>query len=182
MPLTGLPAVTALIRDHLVQEVAAGFPRLTRIPSLWRHQISRSPSPPCRSPTARPSSAPGPREAPCSSFRRAMPTTRHFASPTTTPRFSATARLMLTGPLAMGLRYQDLRMIKATLGDPMSMTMMAQTRANLAFVPRDDFPPNLVPDQDPKNLKPAKAPQLRRLYRQRLQIILRVLKREAPWR
>jgi hypothetical protein len=40
---------------------------------------------------------------------------------------------------------------------------MAQTRARLDFVPRDDLPPNLVPDPDLRNLKPAKAPQLRKL-------------------
>jgi hypothetical protein len=41
--------------------------------------------------------------------------------------------------------------------------MMAQTRAGLDFTPRDDMPPELVPDPDPARLKPAKAPQLRKL-------------------
>jgi hypothetical protein len=63
----------------------------------------------------------------------------------------------------MGLRYCDLRMTRMMSNDAQSMTMMAQTRAKLDYVPRDDFPPNLVSAQDPKALNPAKAPQLRKL-------------------
>jgi len=162
MPLRGLPAVTALIKDHLVQEVEAGFPRLTRIPGSgvikFLDYFSTLPEPDRK--TLLNARAQGgalqffpPRDA----YDAALRLANHD------PALQRYGAAMLTGPLAMGLRYQDLRMIKATLGDPMSMAMMAQTRANLAFVPRDDFPPNLVPDQDPKHLNPAKAPQLRKL-------------------
>ena len=54
-------------------------------------------------------------------------------------------------------------MMKAMLNDRMSVEMMAQTRATLDFIPRDDMPAVLVPDPDFTHLKPAKAPLLRKL-------------------
>ncbi len=162
MPLTRLPEVTALVRNHLVREVAAGFPTLTRIPSSgvirFLDYFATLPEPDRAA--LLDSRAKGgalqffpPRDA----YDAALHHANHD------PAILRYRAALHSGPLAMGLRYQDLRMIKATLGDPMSMAMMAQTRSTLAFVPRDDFPPNLVPDQDPKNLKPAKAPLLRKL-------------------
>jgi hypothetical protein len=62
---------------------------------------------------------------------------------------------------SMGLRYEGIRMRKAMLSDPMSIRMMAETRAKLTFTPRDDMPPELVPD--PEHLNPAKAPLFRKL-------------------
>jgi len=47
---------------------------------------------------------------------------------------------MLRGPLAMGLRYQSIRMAKAVLKDAQSVAMMQQTRAGLGYVPRDVRP------------------------------------------
>ncbi len=47
---------------------------------------------------------------------------------------------MLRGPLAMGLRYQSIRMAKAMLSDTESVAMMRQTRSTLGYVPRDDAP------------------------------------------
>jgi hypothetical protein len=63
----------------------------------------------------------------------------------------------------MGLRYQSLRDIANMVSDPKAIAMMAQTRATLAFTPRDDLPPELVADPDLTHVKPAKAPQLRKL-------------------
>jgi len=162
MPLTRLPEVTALVRDRLVREVAAGFPTLTRIPSSGVIQFldyfATLPVPDREA--LLDSRAQGgalqffpPRDA----YDAALQHANHD------PAVLRYRAALHSGPLAMGLRYQDLRMIKVTLGDPMSVAMMAQTRSTLSFVPRDDFPPNLVPDQDPKNLKPAKAPLLRKL-------------------
>ena len=162
MALTRLPEATALIRDHLVREVAAGFPTLTRIPSSGAIKLldycATLPEP------DREAFLDARARGGALQFfppREAYDATLHLAQHD--PALLRYRAALLNGPLAMGLRYQDLRMIKATLGDPMSMAMMAQTRSNLPFVPRDDFPPNLIPDQDPKNLKPAKAPQLRKL-------------------
>jgi hypothetical protein len=70
---------------------------------------------------------------------------------------------MRSPSFSMGLRYAGLRMMKAMLLDRQSVEMMAQTRVRLDFTPRDDMPPELVPDPDPARLKPAKALQLRKL-------------------
>jgi len=51
---------------------------------------------------------------------------------------------MLRGPLAMGLRYQSIRMAKAMLSDAESVAMMRQTRSTLGYMPRDDAPLPLV--------------------------------------
>src|SRR4029077_14883481 len=81
----------------------------------------------------------------------------------TNPALARYRQGMQSAPFTMGLRYVGLRMMKAMLSDRMSMEMMAQTRATLDFIPRDDLPPALVPDPDPAHLKPAKAPLLRKL-------------------
>jgi hypothetical protein len=63
---------------------------------------------------------------------------------------------MQSAAYSMGMRHQSLRMLKAMIGDPMSMKTIAETRAKLDFVPRDDLPPSLVPDPDVSHLKPAR--------------------------
>lgn len=68
-----------------------------------------------------------------------------------------------TGQFAYGLRYQDVRMAKATLKDPESMRHMAETRSKLDFVPRDDPPSELMPEPDRLKVQAAKAPLLRKL-------------------
>ena len=74
------------------------------------------------------------------------------------------------GPLAMGLRYQSIRMAKAMmLNDAQSVAMMRQTRSTLAYVQRDDAPVRLVNDPDVTKLHPAKAPHLRKLAKPLLQ-------------
>src|SRR5258705_6065892 len=70
---------------------------------------------------------------------------------------------MLSAPFTMGMRYQGLRMLKAMLTDPVSIEMIAKTRATLDFTPRDDAPLALVPDLEVDHLKPSKAPLLRKL-------------------
>jgi hypothetical protein len=161
MSLAKFAEATSLIREHLVQEVAAGFPRLSRIPSsqvikfldyfagltepdreALLDLLARGGALQFYSPRDSYDALLGPQEERASQRYRAA---------------------MLSAPYSMGLRHQDLRMIKSALGDPMSVAMMAQTRARLDFAPRDDLPPNLVPDPDPRNLKPAKAPLLRKL-------------------
>lgn len=79
------------------------------------------------------------------------------------PMWLAMRSAMTSPHFSMGLRYAGLRMLKAVLSDRQSVEMMAKTRAGLDFTPRDDLPPELVPDPDPMHLKPAKAPQLRKL-------------------
>ena len=67
-----------------------------------------------------------------------------------------------SGSFAYGLRYVDLRMARAVLNDPESMTRMAQTRSTLDFQPRDDPPKALTPESDIRKIQPAKAPLLRK--------------------
>jgi hypothetical protein len=87
---------------------------------------------------------------------------------------------MLRGPLAMGLRYQSIRMAKAVLNDAQSIAMMQQTRSTLDYVPRDDAPLPLVNDADVTKLHPAKAPQLKKLVKPLLQGLLGAKEERMP--
>jgi hypothetical protein len=87
---------------------------------------------------------------------------------------------MLRGPLAMGLRYQSIRMAKAMLSDAESVAMMRQTRSTLGYVPRDDAPVPLVNDTDVTKLHPAKAPQLKKLVKPLLQRLLTATEEKMP--
>ena len=87
---------------------------------------------------------------------------------------------MLRGPLAMGLRYQSIRMAKAMLSDAESVAMMRQTRSTLGYVPRDDAPVPLVNDADLTRLHPAKAPLLKKLVKPLLQGLLGAKQEKMP--
>ncbi len=98
----------------------------------------------------------------------------------TDPAFLRYREAMLSAPFTMGLRYLDLRMLKAVLGDPTSVQMMAQTRATLDFTPRDDPPTALVSSLDPAQLKPSKAPQLRKLIEAAFKELFATAKKKLP--
>jgi len=87
---------------------------------------------------------------------------------------------MLRGPLAMGLRYQSIRMAKAVLSDAESVAMMRQTRSTLGYVPRDDAPVPLVNDADVTRLHPVKAPLLKKLVKPLLQGLLGAKEEKMP--
>lgn len=87
---------------------------------------------------------------------------------------------MSRGPLAMGLRYQSIRMAKAMLSDPQSVAMMRETRSTLTYVPRDDAPVPLVNDADVAMLHPARAPQLKKLLKPLLQRLLNAREEKMP--
>jgi hypothetical protein len=87
---------------------------------------------------------------------------------------------MLRGPIAMGLRYQSIRMAKAVLSDAQSVTMMRQTRSSLGYVPRDDAPVPLVNDSDVTRLHPAKAPLLKKLVKPLLRGLLGACEEKMP--
>src|SRR5262249_31072530 len=87
---------------------------------------------------------------------------------------------MLQGPLAVGLRYQSIRMAKAMLNDPQSVAMMQHARSTLGYVPRDDAPVPLVNDTDVTKLHPAKAPQLKKLVKPLLQTLLGATEEKMP--
>lgn len=70
---------------------------------------------------------------------------------------------MVSPQFGAGLRYWDVRTIRYAVTDPEAIARWTETRSRRAFVPRDDPPPELVPDPDLTHLEPAKAPQLRSL-------------------
>jgi hypothetical protein len=176
MTLERLDDVTTLLRAYLATEAGAGFPRLNRVPSSsvvrFLDYWAGLPG--------------GEREALLDARARlgalgsrSPAEVREdllalMASEPALLRYHAATR---SGPLAMGLRYQSLRMVKSTLGDPESVTMMARTRATLDYTPRDDMPVALVPDPDRSHVKPARAPQLRALISRAFGALFAVEKR-----
>ncbi len=180
MSLDRLDGVGALVAAQLAEEVQTGFPNLRRTPSsgvigfldyfdglgaMERDALLKA--------LAR-GSALGflfPVPAVCDEQLR-------FVS--TDPALLAWRQAAISGPLAMGLRYQSLRMTKWVLNDPMSVQMMAETRAKLDFVPRDDVPLELAPDPDRANIQPAKAPMLRTLINKALGDLFPHQKRKLP--
>jgi hypothetical protein len=71
-------------------------------------------------------------------------------------------------------------MAKAVLNDAQSVAMMKQTRSTLGYVPRDDAPVPLVNDPDVRNLRPAKAAQLKKLINPLLQRLLGAQEEKMP--
>ena len=160
--------IVSLIRDHVHAEADAGYPLLRRIPSTraiicfdYLETIS---------PQERGDFLDAHARAFALSFVPA-PAARQeiqqlfLSHPALVKYRDATQR----GPLAMGLRYQSIRMAKAMLNDPQSVAMMRQTRSTLAYTPRDDAPVPLVNDPDITRLHPAKAPLLKKLIKPVLQ-------------
>jgi hypothetical protein len=162
MSLERLDDVTAFLRRHLAAEVEAGFPRVTRIPSAGAIRFLDY----FATLTAADQDALLDANARASAliyFPPPLIADQLQAMLDTNPALAAHGKAMQSALFSMGLRYSGLSMRKAMQTDPMSIKMMAQTRSTLDFVPRDDLPPALVPDPDPMHLKPAKAPQLRKL-------------------
>ena len=162
MPVENLDQVSALLKAHLTEEARAGFPMLIRIPSTGT----------IRSLDYAATLTAADLDSLLNAFARAdaMKFFPRLATPDQMLNFANTDAALLhyrnamqSAPFTMGLRYLDLRMMKAMLSDRMSVEMMAQTRATLDFIPRDDMPVTLVADPDPAHLKPAKAPLLRKL-------------------
>jgi len=87
---------------------------------------------------------------------------------------------MSRGPIAMGLRYQGIRMAQAILRDPQSIEMMHRTRSKLSYVPRDDAPLTIVHDADVTKLNPAKSPQLKKLIKPLMQDFLATKEDKMP--
>lgn len=154
-----------LIEAHLKSEARSGFPTLRRIPSTGAIRFLDYAG----------TLSTGERDALMHALARSA--ALGFSPPLlaredlldllgTDPALVAYRTVMQSLPFAMGLRYEGLRMRKATMNDPTSVAMMAQTRSTLDFAPRDDMPPELVPDPDLAHLKPAKAPLMRKLLNQ----------------
>ena len=171
--------IASLVRDYMHAEADAGYPLLRRIPSThttacfdYLESISR-----------------GEREEFLEAQARLTalgfvltPVARQeiLQLVDSNPALVKYRSAKQQGPLAMGLRYQSIRMAKAMLNDAQSVAMMRQTRSTLGYVPRDDAPVPLVNDPDVTKLHPVKAPQLKKLVKPLLQGLLGAKEEKMP--
>jgi hypothetical protein len=157
-----IPEIATLLRKEFDAEIAAGFPKLSRIPSSGVIKFLDYFAP--LSPAER---------GPLLEVLAQLGAMHFFPTPqiageyeklrTTNPALVRLGDAMQSAPFAYGLRYQDLRMSRMMLNDRESVAQIAKTRSTLDFEPRDDPPTTLVLDPDLRNAQPAKAPLLRKL-------------------
>lgn len=162
MSLQNLGEISELLKAHLTREAQAGFPKLTRNPSSstiafldYFDTLTAADRDSLLDVRAQVGAL--------NLFPPMAVRERVEMLVNTNPALIRYRQAMQSARFTMGMRYVGLRMMKAMLSDPMSMEMMARTRATLDFVPRDDLPPALVPDPEPAHVTPAKAPLLRKL-------------------
>jgi hypothetical protein len=167
MDIPGLSRAVSMLRAYFETERQAGFPRLTRTPASnvisWLDYFASLPAPDQQALLDSLSALSALRF-----FPLALTHARILQLIDSDPPLIACRKALQSPQFSMGLRYEGIRMRKAMMSDPTSMQVMAQTRASLGFTPRDDMPAALVPDPEPANLKPAKAPQLRKLLNEML--------------
>ena len=171
--------VVSLIRDHMHAEADASYPLLRRIPSThatacFDYLESISPAEREELLGARA------RVAALGFVLTPYAQQEILQLVNSNPALVKYREAMSRGPLAMGLRYQSIRMAKAVLNDAQSVAMMQHTRSSLGYVPRDDAPVPLVNDADVTKLHPAKAPQLKKLVKPLLQGLLGAKEEKVP--
>ncbi len=171
--------IVSRVREYLHAEADAGYPLLRRIPSTratvcfdYLESISQAEQDELLDAHAR-ATALGFVLTPA-----AQQELLQFAN--SNPALAKYRDALSRGPLAMGLRYQSIRMAKAMLNDAQSVAMMRQMRSTLDYVPRDDAPVPLVNDADVTRLHPAKAPQLKKLVKPLLQSFLGAKEEKIP--
>ena len=174
-----LSSIEALVREELGREAAAGFPKLTRIPSIGVIRFLDYFA-----------SLPQAEHTPLLDALARLGAMHFFPSPliakaheqvrTTNPALFRMGAAMKSPVFIFGLRYEGLRMSKAILNDPESLAHMKQTRSTLDFQPRDDPPKELVSDPDIRHVQTAKAPLLRKLLNQSLTTLLGVKAVKQP--
>lgn len=161
MPLDKLDEATSLLKSHLRAEAEAEFPRMRRTPSTSAVQFLDYFD------TLPASGAEALLDAlaqlgalrffpPLESYGRMQ------SIATANSAYLAYRRALQSPQFTLGLRYVEPRMRKALLTDPAGRATMAEARANIDFVPRDDAPAELMPE-DGTDPTPAKAPLLRKL-------------------
>jgi hypothetical protein len=171
--------IVSLVREHIHAEADAGYPLLRKIPSTDAtvyFDYLESISPAKRDDLL---------EAQARMFALGFvptPGARHEIDRLlkSNPALLQYRDARTRGPLAMGLRYQSIRMAKAMLSDAQSVALMRQTRSTLDYVPRDDAPVPLVNDTDVTRLHPAKAPLLKKLVKPLLQGLLDAKEKKTP--
>jgi len=154
--------IAAMVRTEFAQEVDAGFPVLSRIPSTGALKFLDNFA----------TLAPADRIALLDTLAR-LGALHFFPAPLiakaheqlriTDPALTRFYAVMQSGDFAYGLRYCDLRMARALMNDPESRAQMARTRSTLDFQPRDDLPELLVGSTPLLDIQTAKAPLLRKL-------------------
>jgi hypothetical protein len=155
-------AIAELLRAELAQEVEAGFPVLSRIPSTGIVQFLDNFA--TLEPADRMSLLDAlARIAALNFFPAPLIARAHEQLRTTDSIVIRFYRGMQSGDFAYGLRYLDVRMARAAVRDPETMAHMARTRAALDFQPRDDLPELLVGSTPLKDIQTVRAPQLRKL-------------------
>ena len=171
--------IVSWVHDHMRAEADAGYPLLRRIPST--HATACFDYLESISPAERDELLEARARVAALGFVRSLPAQQEILQlVTSTPALVKCREAMSRGPLAMGLRYQSLRMAKAVLNDAQSVAMMQQTRSTLGYVPRDDAPVPLVNDPDVSQLHPVKAPQLKKLVKPLLQGLLGAKEEKMP--
>src|SRR5262245_38486135 len=171
--------IVSLIREHMHAEADAGYPLLRRIPST--HATACFDYLESISPADRKELLEARARVAALGFVVTPPAQQEILQlVNSNPALVKYREAMLHGPLAMGLRYQSIRMAKAVLNDAQSFAMMRQTRSTLGYVPRDDAPVPLVNDPDVSKLHPAKAPQLKKLVKPLLQGLLGASEEKLP--
>jgi hypothetical protein len=154
--------IAAMVRTEFAQEVDAGFPVLSRIPSTGALKFLDNFA----------TLAPADRIALLDTLAR-IGALHFFPAPLiakaheqlriTDPALTRFYAVMQSGDFAYGLRYCDLRMARALMNDLESRAQMARTRSTLDFQPRDDLPELLVGSTPLLDIQTAKAPLLRKL-------------------
>jgi hypothetical protein len=171
--------IVSLIRDHMHAEADARYPLLRRIPST--HATACFDYLENISPAEREELLEARARVTALGFVLTPPAQQEILQlVNSNPALVKYREAMLRGPLAMGLRYQSIRMAKAVLNDAQSVAMMQQTRSTLSYVPRDNAPVPLVNDADVTKLHPAKAPQLKKLVKPLLQGLLGAKEEKMP--
>ncbi|HEV3110922.1 MAG TPA: hypothetical protein VGY99_10550 [Candidatus Binataceae bacterium] len=159
-----LSAIAALLLTKLGEEVHAGFPNLSRIPSTGAikfldHFASLTPAE--RGPLLEVMARLGAMQF----FPIQQISAEHERLRTNDPAYTKFWAAMQSPAFGYGLRYCDLKMARMMLNDRQSLDAMAKMRSTLGWQPRDDPPKELVSDPDLRRVQPAKAPLLRKLVK-----------------
>lgn len=158
-------AIATLILAELTEEAAAGFPLLHRVPSTGAIKLLDHLATLTRAEISALTAAEA-RLAALHFFPAPLIARAHEELRTRDEAILALAEAFRAPAFVYGLRYLDLRMHRAAMNDPQSVTELGKTRAALDFSPRDDLPERLVGTTPIGEIHTAKAPLLRKLLNQ----------------
>jgi hypothetical protein len=154
--------IAALVRAELAREAGAGFPTLLRVSSTGVVKFLDffdTLAPADRAPLLDTLARLGALHF----FPAPLIARAHEQVRTTDPALPRLSAAMQGPEFAHGFRYGDLRMTRMMLNDRESVARIAETRSKLDFQPRDDLPERFVGTTPIRDIRPAKAPLLRKL-------------------